>query len=56
MQCPKCGADLRQLLFMNIQPDGWVCDHCHVWFADSGQPLAKVYGGDDDDQTHEILD
>lgn len=41
--CPHCGAPMRPMLFMGVQPDGYVCDVCSVWCTDDGQPLAIVF-------------
>ena len=52
---PKLGHDvmMRVLLFLGVQPDGWVCDLCRGWFIeegmDRGQPLAIVISGEPDD-------
>jgi len=43
-QCPKCSEVLRVLLFLGVQPDGLVCQQCHIWYTDDLQPLAYVIG------------
>ena len=40
--CDKCGAKLHVLLFMGVQPEGYVCIQCKVFFGVDGKPLAKV--------------
>ena len=40
--CPDCGTKLEVLLFMGVQPEGWVCPQCRVWFNDNLHPLAVV--------------
>lgn len=42
--CPECGTKLKPLLFMGVQPDGWICDHCNLWLNDNLHPLAVVIG------------
>ena len=41
-RCPKCGEVLKVLLFMGVQPDGYVCERCELWFNDELEPLARV--------------
>jgi hypothetical protein len=41
-QCPTCSDTLRVLLFLDVQPDGYVCERCKVWFDDELKPLAQV--------------
>ena len=43
--CPQCGKVLKVLLFMGVQPDGYVCERCEVWFNDDLKPLARVLFG-----------
>jgi len=40
--CPKCNAEVQVLLFMGVQPDGFVCEKCRTYFAPDGTALAKV--------------
>lgn len=46
--CPKCETLMQVLLFMGIQPEGYVCPKCHVLFSiqpdgkPAEQPLAVV--------------
>jgi hypothetical protein len=42
--CPKCGAPVSVLLFMGVQPDGFVCtnDKCRLYYSPDGEPLARV--------------
>ncbi len=40
--CPKCSRPANALLFLGVQPDGWVCEHCRVWFHDDGALIAGV--------------
>jgi hypothetical protein len=47
--CPQCGQVLKVLLFMGVQPDGYVCERCELYFNDDLKPLARVLfcdGGD----------
>ena len=44
--CPDCGEPLKRFLFMGVDPDGWICDKCHIYFTDKMKPLATVIGGD----------
>lgn len=41
--CPKCKTPMSPLLFMGVQPDGWVCPKCSLYFSskDDGQPNDK---------------
>jgi ssDNA-binding Zn-finger/Zn-ribbon topoisomerase 1 len=41
--CPKCGTVMQVLLFMGVQPDGWVCPECHLYFPaqHDGKPAEK---------------
>lgn len=41
--CPKCGAVMQVLLFMGVQPEGWVCPECHLFFPaqHDGKPCDK---------------
>jgi len=41
-QCPYCQTVLNVLLFLGIQPDGYVCPECRIWFDDTMKALAKV--------------
>jgi len=40
--CPQCGEIMKVLLFLGVQPDGYVCERCEVWFNDELKPLAQV--------------
>jgi tRNA(Ile2) C34 agmatinyltransferase TiaS len=40
--CPQCGSQTNALLFMGVQPDGYVCPKCKLWIAPDGTPLAVV--------------
>lgn len=31
-KCPDCQSELRVLLFMGVQPDGYVCEKCKILF------------------------
>ena len=31
MKCPQCGHDLKVMLFLGVEPDGFVCEICKVW-------------------------
>jgi len=42
--CPQCGEVLKTLLFMGLQPDGYVCDQCQVHYSDELKPLAHIIG------------
>ena len=42
--CPQCGETLKVLLFLNMFPDGYVCDQCKLWFNDDLEPRAVVIG------------
>ena len=42
--CPQCGKVLKTLLFMGLQPDGYVCDTCQVHYSDELKPLAHIIG------------
>ena len=46
IKCPKCGSqDLQVLLFMGIEPDGFVCPKCSILFdPETLKPLATVIG------------
>jgi rubredoxin len=44
-KCPECGHELKILLFLGVEPDGFVCEICKVWFdPENLKPLAKVLG------------
>lgn len=49
MDCPKCRVPMHQMLFMGVQPDGWVCPVCKTYHSDEGRPLALVLEAEDDD-------
>lgn len=41
--CPYCNNELRVLLFMGVQPDGYICDTCRLWLDNTDlHPLATV--------------
>jgi hypothetical protein len=40
---------MRQMLFMGVQPDGWVCPVCKTYHSPEGVPLAKVISADDEE-------
>ena len=42
IQCPECDHELKVLLFLGVEPDGFVCEICKVWFDDELKPLAKI--------------
>ena len=42
MKCPQCGHDLKVMLFLGVEPDGFVCEICEVWFDDELKPLAEI--------------
>jgi hypothetical protein len=44
--CPRCGAVLETLLFLGVQPDGYVCATCQLYYTDNLKPIARVIGGD----------
>ncbi len=31
LTCPTCGTKLEVLLFLGIQPDGYVCPTCQIY-------------------------
>lgn len=42
-KCPKCDGWLEVLLFMGIEPDGFVCPDCKILFdMETLKPLAHV--------------
>lgn len=41
-RCPKCGEALKVLLFMGVQPDGYVCGRCELYYNDDLKPLARI--------------
>jgi len=42
-KCPECGRELKVLLFLGVEPDGFVCEACKVWFEPENlRPLARV--------------
>ena len=41
-KCPQCGSILKVLLFLGVQPDGYVCETCKLWYSDDLKPLAAV--------------
>jgi ribosomal protein S27AE len=43
-KCPQCGEVLKVLLFLAITPDGYVCEHCHIYYSEDLKPLAHVIG------------
>ena len=47
--CPACGAVLRALLFLGVQPDGYVCRHCQTYYSESLQPLALIIEEESED-------
>ena len=42
LQCPTCDVPLQALLFMGVQPDGYVCPGCGGYFGEDGKRLASV--------------
>ena len=42
IKCPECGNELKVLLFLGVEPDGFVCEICKVWIDDELKPLAKI--------------
>jgi hypothetical protein len=42
--CTRCGVILQELLFLGVEPDGYVCPSCKVYYAtaDSDRPTATV--------------
>jgi hypothetical protein len=44
--CPTCGSVLEVLLFLGVQPDGYVCPTCQIYYNDDLQPGARVIGGE----------
>lgn len=43
--CPTCKTELQTLLFLGIEPDGYVCPTCKVLFhPETLKPLAHVIG------------
>jgi hypothetical protein len=42
IKCPECGNGLKVLLFLGVEPDGFVCEICRVWFDDTLKALAKT--------------
>lgn len=43
--CPTCGTKLEVLMFMGIEPDGYVCPKCQRHYDDNLRPGAWVIGG-----------
>jgi DNA-directed RNA polymerase subunit RPC12/RpoP len=41
-RCPTCGSILKVLLFLGVQPDGYVCKRCHTYYAEDLTPLALM--------------
>lgn len=37
--CPRCG---NVLLFLGVQPDGYVCTNCKLYYNDDLKPLAQL--------------
>ena len=51
--CPTCGTVLEVLLFMGIQPEGYVCPRCSIHYDDDLRPGATAIGreeGPDDER------
>lgn len=44
IDCPKCGTQLEEMLFMGSEHDGWVCPECSIYYNDEFKPLARVIG------------
>jgi hypothetical protein len=48
-ECPKCGTTLETLLFMGVQPDGFTCSKCSLYFAPlkegetTPRPVAAIF-------------
>lgn len=34
LTCPTCATTLEVLLFLGIQPDGYLCPSCQIYYAD----------------------
>src|SRR5712692_2282165 len=41
--CPACGKVLEGLLFLGVQPDGYVCPMCQIHYDDL-RPRARIIG------------
>lgn len=37
-----CHEELKVLLFMGIEPDGYVCQKCKIYFSEDLEPIAYV--------------
>ena len=43
-KCEKCGTELSPMMFMGLEPDGFVCEKCSIMYDPDGKtPLAKVF-------------
>ena len=40
--CPQCGEPLNELLLLGVQPDGYVCTTCKLYYSEDLQPLARM--------------
>lgn len=54
LKCPLCEKNdrVKSLLFMGVQPDGYVCERCSLYFdmfEDGAQALATVISAEGDD-------
>lgn len=48
-KCPKCGYDVfGVLLFMAIEPDGYVCQKCGTLISFEGNPLGTVLSAEEE--------
>lgn len=43
--CKQCGQPVKVLLFMGLQPDGFVCDHCHLYYSEDMKIIGTIIGG-----------
>jgi len=41
--CPYCQGPLEVLLFMGVQPDGFTCPKCSVFFSPAMKALGTIY-------------
>jgi hypothetical protein len=46
--CPRCGAALKTMLLLGVEPDGYVCTACRLYYTDDLKPIARVIGGEEE--------
>lgn len=44
--CPVCNVEMDTLLFMGVEPEGYVCPKCNCLFSEDMEPMATVISCD----------